>query len=518
VIGGKRSIPVGELRAVVSHVRELEATSRRASCLSIWTYALLFVILLESIRVGASSAYLPPSLQTIEESRMRALQNLGVVSSIAIASVATAQNAVEWRVADGGNGHWYELVVPSERISMTAAATAAQALGGALCSVGSAAENQFVFELASADPSRWTIAWPGAGQITGPWLGASYVAGSWTWLDGTSWSYTQWAPTEPNYLFEETAVLFMGPAGGSPTPQWNNLRPDYVNWGYVVEWSADCNNDGIVDFGQTLSGELPDYDSNRVPDCCEQSAICSPTPSEWSASAGGNGHWYQLVLPPVRVSATEASVFARARGGELASISSAAENSHVFSIASVYPNLWTLAWSGATQITGPWLGARYQASSWTWLDGSTWVYANWAPGEPNFLFEETAVHFMGSAAGRPTNKWNNNRPDYLNWGYMVEWSADCNGDGIVDFGQIRSGQLPDSNHDGIPDCCAAGMSCSPCVADVDGTGVVDGADLTVILNGWGSSGGAASSGDVNGDGLVDGADLSEVLNAWGPCP
>jgi len=449
---------------------------------------------------------------------MRTLQNLGVVSSIAIASVATAQNAVQWRVEDGGNGHWYELVVPAKRVSMTNAASIAQASGGSLCSIGSASENQFVFDLASVDPARWELAWPGATQITGPWLGASYEGGAWSWIDGTTWSYTRWAPAEPNYLFEETAILFMGWAGGPPMPMWNNIRPDYLNWGLVVEWSADCNSDGIVDYGQTVTGDLPDFDSDRIPDCCEQAAICSPPPTEWPTSTGGNGHWYQLVLPPVRVTATEASILARARGGELASIASSAENAHVFALASAYPSLWTLAWPGATQITGPWLGANYQLSAWTWLDGSPWAYANWAPGEPNYLFEETAAHFMGSAAGRPTNKWNNNRPDYPNWGLMVEWSADCNGDGVVDFGQIRSGFLSDSDHDGVPDCCEAGTNCNPCDADVDGSGFVDGADLTLVLNAWGSTGGTGLNGDINGDSIVDGADLTELLNAWGPCP
>jgi hypothetical protein len=34
----------------------------------------------------------------------------------------------------------------------------------------------------------------------------------------------------------------------------------------VIEWSADCNNDGIVDKGQILSGELADANNNGIPD------------------------------------------------------------------------------------------------------------------------------------------------------------------------------------------------------------------------------------------------------------
>jgi hypothetical protein len=42
----------------------------------------------------------------------------------------------------------------------------------------------------------------------------------------------------------------------------------------IVEWSADCNADGIVDYGQILSGALTDANGNNVPDCCEQGTPC----------------------------------------------------------------------------------------------------------------------------------------------------------------------------------------------------------------------------------------------------
>lgn len=47
--------------------------------------------------------------------------------------------------------------------------------------------------------------------------------------------------------------------------------------------------------------------------------------------------------------------------------------------------------------------------------------------------------------------------------------------------------------------------------DFTGDGAVDGADLTVLLAAWGSSG---SSADLNGDGIVGGADLALLLGAW----
>jgi len=55
-----------------------------------------------------------------------------------------------------------------------------------------------------------------------------------------------------------------------------------------------------------------------------------------------------------------------------------------------------------------------------------------------------------------------------------------------------------------------------CPSDLDGNGVVDGADLGALLNAWGSCPNCPA--DLNGDGVVDGADLGALLNAWGSCP
>lgn len=54
---------------------------------------------------------------------------------------------------------------------------------------------------------------------------------------------------------------------------------------------------------------------------------------------------------------------------------------------------------------------------------------------------------------------------------------------------------------------------SACDGDLDGNGIVNGADIAVVLGTWGSDG----AGDVNNDGTVNGADLAMVLGNWGPC-
>lgn len=64
----------------------------------------------------------------------------------------------------------------------------------------------------------------------------------------------------------------------------------------------------------------------------------------------------------------------------------------------------------------------------------------------------------------------------------------------------------DGDGDGVADQCESRP------ADLDHNGTVGSADLTIMLNAWGSAGGPA---DLNGDGIVGSADLSILLSDWG---
>ena len=158
------------------------------------------------------------------------------------------------------------------------------------------------------------------------------------------------------------------------------------------------------------------------------------------------------------------------------------------------------------------------------MSGEPFGFANWntQPGEAspnNANGDEDFAHLNLDAEGT----WNDVRD---NWcapapytvSSIIEWSADCNADGLIDYGQILAGSLPDSNQNNIPDCCEGGASCNPCPGDVDNSGAVNGVDLAAILNSWGTSGGKYPGADVNHDSVVNGSDLAIVLNGWGPCP
>ena len=88
---------------------------------------------------------------------------------------------------------------------------------------------------------------------------------------------------------------------------------------------------------------------------------------------------------------------------------------------------------------------------------------------------------------------------------------DCNGNGLVDGCELPSngGAGSDVNGDEILDDCQ-------CIADLDGDGGTDGADLGLLLASWGPP--SAPANDINGDGSVDGSDLGILLANWGLCP
>jgi hypothetical protein len=149
-----------------------------------------------------------------------------------------------------------------------------------------------------------------------------------------------------------------------------------------------------------------------------------------------------------------------------------------------------------------------------------WSFASWAQGEPNDHEacgpggEERYLAFLTPAS------WNDIQDSYncyYGWlvpSLIVEWSADCNADGIVDYGQILDGTFADLNGNGVPDPCEV----DPCPGDINQSGVVNAVDISMILSSWGTNGGKFPRTDTNQDGIVDAQDLAVVLGGWGNCP
>ena len=182
---------------------------------------------------------------------------------LAASSAANAQcppappGAVQWRVEDGGNGNWYMKVAwtPSSTgpVWWLVAKQEAEAVGGHLATITSAAENDFVRPLVMDGAFNVSL------------LGGFKVDGSWRWVTGEPWTFANWYPGEPNNATGNEMYLASWVTPGT----WNDVWPEYQGNGYVIEWEAcdtcpsDISDDGHVD-GLDIAFVLSDWGSAQA--------------------------------------------------------------------------------------------------------------------------------------------------------------------------------------------------------------------------------------------------------------
>ncbi len=224
-------------------------------------------------------------MNSLGNSNIETLIHAAVVTLFA-ASTAQAQQAVQWRVQDGGNGHWYgtRAVVPGDCWNQSRA-TAEQS-GGYLATITSAAENTFLTQLlqqVSAD----NVSVGGYKDLQ---------AGVWRWVTNEPWVFTNWQPGEPGCCAPDEWWLDLNRANGNWRDRVQCVGSSYTG-AMLIEWSADCNNDGIVDYGQILTGQLPDANSNGVPDSCETIRVPADFPTIQAAVNAAFNGFIILVAP-----------------------------------------------------------------------------------------------------------------------------------------------------------------------------------------------------------------------------
>ena len=426
------------------------------------------------------------------------------------ATVAGAQSgAVQWKVEDGGNGHWYAGAQLPDGSSPAnwwdAASLYCGARGGHLATPTSESENDFIVANAVTQIP------PQSGVGRGPMLGGRLETNGWQWIDGEPWSYSGWCGSEPTgdgihlhyWAFSNLC--------------WNDFSgTDAITNTLIVEWSADCNSDGIVDYGQCHNGTLADYNTNNIPDCCDRGEPCvvGNYPFQWRVEDGGNGHWYQITQRTYGTydwSETRATCLSA--GGDLASFESSSEWLFMRTRCRELPP----GPVNSGQLLAGGRRAAGSSSQWTWLTGQAFSYFAWNAGTPNDGDGVDMVLCVGAGIGSAGtfDGWDDWFTIGLSSGFITEWSADCNNDNIVDCGQILTGQLADSNTNGVPDICEQ-PQCQD--ADITNNHIVDGADLGAMLAFWGPVNPVLLRADINRDGQVDGIDLSILLSYWGPCP
>jgi hypothetical protein len=365
-----------------------------------------------------------------------------IVATLVLAGTIHAQ-PVQWTVAAGGNGHWYELN-PDLKQWATAREYALE-LGGDLASISSVDENDFIHNLVPHTA----------------WIGATDEAeeGDWHWSNGDTWDYTNWGSGEPNNndpTYGEDYAYMVGYDHPNGTDFWYDGSIITADIASVIEWDQD------------------------------------PRIKQWRIEDGGNGHWYEAVAAPDGISWFDAAFSARYSGGYLATLTSAEEDQFVSFTVADPEYLWN--WDGGVA-RGPYFGGYRTSddcdlSTMNWVTDEPWAYARWHSGNPN---EDctSGIQFWGYEA----RTWQDNHDDdpTLANGYIIEYTVlpgsalgACCLDGLC----ITTASADCEGHGGTwggADSSCADFSCPiSCSGDTDGNGVVDIEDLLNMIGSWGA--------------------------------
>ncbi|MDB6018143.1 MAG: hypothetical protein JWR19_2632 [Pedosphaera sp.] len=154
---------------------------------------------------------------------------------------------IEWPVASGGNGHFYQPILAPNGIIWGDAEAAAVAKGGYLVTITSSNENTFVFNMITNHLDYWNLSL-GPIELLGPWIGGIQPpgsvepAGGWSWITGEPFVYTNWGPGQPNddVPGDQNRIQIFS-LSGHPDSVWNDLHDTDASLvsSYIIEYDTD---------------------------------------------------------------------------------------------------------------------------------------------------------------------------------------------------------------------------------------------------------------------------------------
>ncbi len=145
-----------------------------------------------------------------------------------------APNTLSWSPAVGGNGHAYEIVdTACSGITWANAHATALAAGGHLATPTTPAENAFIFSLLQPQHFAPNGSGPHLGGVQ-PTFGAE-PGSDWRWTSGEPWTWSNWAPSEPNNGSNEDRLQF---ANAASPGLWNDISADATARAYIVEYDT----------------------------------------------------------------------------------------------------------------------------------------------------------------------------------------------------------------------------------------------------------------------------------------
>ena len=226
----------------------------------------------------------------------------------------TQGNPVQWSVADGGNGHWYEGFAEIDEITFEEANAYAVSKGGYLVSITNEGESNFIKNNVANNADLWVY------DINGCFCGGPLIGGyrdsydNWQWVDGSNWKWAGWHSGNPDGASEDSQSVRLWDFSTKKWVDHRNVGEDgSIVISYIVEWDS-----------------LP--------------------PIQWRIEDGGNGHWYQAIAEP-NLLWEDAQELAISMGGYLATPTSPEENQFIYEMIEPMDSMWN---SG--QWNGPWLG------------------------------------------------------------------------------------------------------------------------------------------------------------------
>ena len=143
--------------------------------------------------------------------------------------------AVDGAIQNPNNGHWYLHVAHPSRTAWKTCKAEAEAVGGYLATITSASEQQWVYSNIVSGKGHTFLG--GTDEVT---------EGVWQWITGEAWTYSNWAPGDPNnWGGVEHYLLYGGNLGSS----WYDIADYELTWNvsaYVIEWNSDPSVPQVV--------------------------------------------------------------------------------------------------------------------------------------------------------------------------------------------------------------------------------------------------------------------------------
>lgn len=468
---------------------------------------------------------------------------------------------MQWRVEDGGNDHWY--AISHAYGDYWQARDRAYERGGYLCTITNAAESSFVtaYIALHMNPGNPNAFWIG-GRQDYPWNGPS---NGWNWYGSYAnepWSFTNWAPGEPNDATNGEDYLQINQDNSG----WND-RQWTVNALPLIEWDQES----IATEDRTFSasrfapaqpapdgGEIVTFVFDGIPITSQHFSVRIRASADLGLPdeclffrINGDSPWYQAVLSGESDCAWPASC-----GTDYVSDTiphSGSMSIDVFATpgvsAKVCPDSFVeVALQYADQMDFDCNNNRID-DAYDILNGlledcneNFWADSCELAREPD---RDCDGNGIPDCCDQLSGDFDCDRNGVLDrCDIAADSSLDCDGDGRLNLCEllidgesdidrnnspdncdILAGRLADCNHNDISDLVELADpandvngdttldACGNGTADLFVDGVVNAADLSIMLTLWGSD---DPRGDLNRDDIVGAADLAIMLSSWGP--